>query len=72
VARRAILTVLLSKTPKDVSEDEIANVASRAHGYVGADLAAVVREAGTRAIKRWLGSTTGLPFTSPTKLSDVS
>ena len=29
-------------------------MASRAHGYVGADLSAVVREAGTLAIKRFL------------------
>lgn len=28
-------------------------MASRAHGYVGADLGAVVREAGTISIKRW-------------------
>lgn len=33
--------------------EEIRTVASRAHGYVGADLSAVVREAGTSAIKRW-------------------
>lgn len=30
------------------------SIAARAHGYVGADLSAVVREAGTIAIKRWL------------------
>lgn len=31
-------------------------MSSRAHGYVGADLSAVVREAGTIAIKRWLAT----------------
>ena len=31
-------------------------MAAKAHGYVGADLSAVVREAGTLAIKRWLAS----------------
>ena len=31
-------------------------MAAKVHGYVGADLSAVVREAGTLAIKRWLAS----------------
>lgn len=34
--------------------NELENIASRSHGHVGADLAAAVREAGTRAIKRWI------------------
>ena len=53
-ARIAILNVLLAKTPHSITPDELHAVASRAHGYVGADLAAVVREAGTLAIKRFL------------------
>ncbi|KAF7798284.1 hypothetical protein EIP86_009503 [Pleurotus ostreatoroseus] len=52
-ARLSILNVLLAKTPHAVSEAELRILASRAHGYVGADLSAVVREAGTIAIKRW-------------------
>jgi AAA family ATPase len=48
--------VLLAKTPHSISQDELHATASRAHGYVGADLAAVVREAGTLAIKRLLAS----------------
>ncbi|KAH9015299.1 AAA family ATPase [Lactarius hengduanensis] len=55
-ARIAILNVLLAKTPHSITRDELHAVASRAHGYVGADLAAVVREAGTLAIKRFLAS----------------
>lgn len=55
-ARYAILKVLLAKTPHDITDDELASVASRTHGYVGADLSAVVREAGVRAIKRYLAS----------------
>ncbi|CAL1713789.1 unnamed protein product [Somion occarium] len=55
-ARYDILSVLLRKTPHSLTPKEIQNVAARAHGYVGADLSAVVREAGTAAIKRWLGS----------------
>ncbi|KAI9430509.1 AAA family ATPase [Lactarius indigo] len=55
-ARVAILNVLLAKTPHSITQDELYAMASRAHGYVGADLAAVVREAGTLAIKRFLAS----------------
>ncbi|PIL34827.1 transporter [Ganoderma sinense ZZ0214-1] len=55
-ARFSILTVLLSKAPHAISEEGLRSVAAKAHGYVGADLSAVVREAGTLAIKRWLAS----------------
>ncbi|KAF9465782.1 P-loop containing nucleoside triphosphate hydrolase protein [Collybia nuda] len=58
-ARFSILNVLLSKTPHTITQDELAVVSSRAHGYVGADLSAVVREAGTIAIKRWLATPEG-------------
>ena len=53
-ARSSILQVLLSKTPHSIAPQDLHSAASRAHGYVGADLSAVVREAGTLAIKRWL------------------
>lgn len=53
-ARLAILEVLLSKTPHSISQADLRALTSRAHGYVGADLSAVVREAGTLAIKRWV------------------
>ena len=66
-ARFHILTVLLSKTPHSISPDDLRSAAAKAHGYVGADLSAVVREAGTLAIKRWLASaTTGAPSTPQT------
>jgi AAA family ATPase len=52
--------VLLAKTPHTIPPDELHATASRAHGYVGADLAAVVREAGTLAIKRFLSSASPL------------
>lgn len=55
-ARFSILTVLLSKTPHNISVELLRDLASRAHGYVGADLSALVREAGTIAIKRWLAT----------------
>ncbi len=50
------MKVLLAKAPHEVSDDDLRSVAAKAHGYVGADLSAVVREAGTLAIKRWLSS----------------
>ncbi|KAI0727122.1 AAA family ATPase [Fomitopsis betulina] len=66
-ARFHILTVLLSKAPHSISPDDLRSAAAKAHGYVGADLSAVVREAGTLAIKRWLASTTaGAPSTPQT------
>ncbi|KAJ7069889.1 AAA family ATPase [Mycena amicta] len=52
--RFSILKVLLSNTPHAIPDADLLAVASRAHGYVGADLSAVVREAGTLAIKRWV------------------
>ncbi|KAF8491156.1 AAA family ATPase [Russula emetica] len=55
-ARISILNVLLAKTPHVITQGELHATASRAHGYVGADLAAVVREAGTLAIKRFSSS----------------
>ncbi|KAJ7784690.1 AAA family ATPase [Mycena metata] len=70
-ARLSILQVLLSKTPHAISQADLLTIASRAHGYVGADLSAVVREAGTIAIKRWLAthpsepSQEGLTLTLP-------
>ncbi|KIY47237.1 AAA-domain-containing protein [Fistulina hepatica ATCC 64428] len=51
--RADILRVQLQKIPHNISMSELRSFAGRAHGYVGADLAAVVREAGSIAIKRW-------------------
>jgi len=58
-ARLSILNVLLVHTPHDVSPEDLHALASRMHGYVGADISAVVREAGTIAIKSWLSNPTG-------------
>ena len=57
----SILGVPPSKTPHNISREDLRAIASRAHGYVGADLSAVVREAGTMAIKRWLATNSGTP-----------
>ena len=61
----SILRVILSKAPHSLSDDDLRTVAFSAHGYVGADLSAVVREAGTIAIKRWMDAKTADPTTSP-------
>lgn len=65
-ARYDILNVLLRKVPHSLTQNDIRSVASRAHGYVGADLSAVVREAGTAAIKRYIAP----HQTSTGKISD--
>lgn len=51
-ARLDILQKLLSKTPHEVTEEELKNVAHSAHGYVGADLAALCSRAAVHAVKR--------------------
>ncbi|KAF8148250.1 AAA family ATPase [Crassisporium funariophilum] len=53
-ARFAIFNVLLAHTPHKILQKDLHSLASRMHGYVGADISAVVREAGTIAIKKWL------------------
>ncbi|KAH6906401.1 AAA family ATPase [Coprinopsis sp. MPI-PUGE-AT-0042] len=64
-ARLSILTVLLRHTPHNMSPKELEGLASKAHGYVGADLGAVVREGGTRAIKRWAAAAVDASSTAP-------
>ncbi|CAG8789020.1 9741_t:CDS:2, partial [Racocetra persica] len=51
-SRFSILLTLLQKIPHTLSPEDINGLAIRLHGYVGADLAAVCREAGLKAIKR--------------------
>lgn len=47
---------MASKLPTDVTRDQLRSIAERTHGYVGADLSSLVREAGSAAIKRWLAA----------------
>jgi SpoVK/Ycf46/Vps4 family AAA+-type ATPase len=42
----------LKKIPNTLTTEEISALASKSHGYVGADLAAICREAGLKAVKR--------------------
>lgn len=51
-ARLSILSAILTSIPNSLSRDELESVANQSHGYVGADLAAVCREAGLKCIKR--------------------
>lgn len=50
--RLAILRVLLSKIPHNLTPYELEQVSSQTHGFVGADLSAAVRDAGTKALRR--------------------
>jgi len=54
--RHKILEVMLRKMPHQLTGEETKRIAERTHGFVGADLLALVREAGLRAIKRSLAS----------------
>jgi AAA family ATPase len=47
-----ILKKLLLPLNTDISEADVINMADNAHGFVGADLAAVCKEAGLHAVKR--------------------
>lgn len=60
-SRLEILTALLRNVPHSLSESDIANVAASTHGYVGADLSAVCREAGLKTIKRLTANVRGDP-----------
>lgn len=50
-ARFEILHELLKPVPHSLSETELLSVAQAAHGFVGADLASLVSQAGTYALK---------------------
>ena len=55
-ARYDILSILISKIPHTIDQADLRSVADRTHGYVGADLSALVREAGSTAIHRWIAA----------------
>uniref|UniRef100_A0A3B3T3P5 vesicle-fusing ATPase n=1 Tax=Paramormyrops kingsleyae TaxID=1676925 RepID=A0A3B3T3P5_9TELE len=54
--RADILRKQLSCVPCRLTEEELTALADAAHGYVGADLAAVCKEAGMLALRRVLGA----------------
>ncbi|PWN47173.1 AAA-domain-containing protein, partial [Violaceomyces palustris] len=51
-SRLSILNTLLRKVPHSLNEEQISDLAARTHGFVGADLSALVREAGMKAVRR--------------------
>ncbi|NXH87781.1 SPAT5 protein, partial [Edolisoma coerulescens] len=53
--RLDILEKLLKKVPHSLTAEQLAQLADSAHGYVGADLAALCKEAGLYALRRALG-----------------
>ncbi|NXR56128.1 SPAT5 protein, partial [Hippolais icterina] len=58
--RLDILQKLLKKVPHLLTAEQLAHLADSAHGYVGADLAALCKEAGLYAVRRVLGKRPGL------------
>nr|ODN94476.1 AAA family ATPase [Cryptococcus depauperatus CBS 7855] len=50
--RQEILEILLSKVPHSLTRQDISSLATRTHGYVGADLFSLVRESASTAISR--------------------
>jgi AAA family ATPase len=59
-ARKEILEVLLRNVPHSLTDEDITKISSITHGYVGADLASLCREAGLKTIKRIIKSTNNL------------
>ncbi|KAK9768589.1 AAA+-type ATPase [Basidiobolus ranarum] len=51
-ARASILEALLRRIPNTLEKENVQQIAAITHGYVGADLVAVCREAGLKTIKR--------------------
>uniref|UniRef100_A0A8C8SVA0 Spermatogenesis associated 5 n=1 Tax=Pelusios castaneus TaxID=367368 RepID=A0A8C8SVA0_9SAUR len=58
--RQDILRKLLNKVPHLLTATELVQLADSAHGYVGADLAALCKEAGLCALRRALGNQANL------------
>nr|XP_033794515.1 ATPase family protein 2 homolog isoform X2 [Geotrypetes seraphini] len=54
--RLDILQKLLKRVPHSLALTELLQLADAAHGYVGADLAALCKEAGLNALRRVLGA----------------
>ncbi|PVU88385.1 hypothetical protein BB561_005889 [Smittium simulii] len=72
-ARLDILKVLLNPVSNNLSQTEIEKIAENAHGFVGADLMALCREASLIAIKRSIPiSTDGTMFESLTEKLNIN
>ena len=51
--------------PHSLTQEAISSVAARTHGFVGADLTALVRESATSAIQRWYDTPSKADASSP-------
>ena len=51
--RQHIIEIALSRMPNTLLPAEVADIAARTHGFVGADLTSLVRESASAAIQRW-------------------
>ena len=73
-ARADILRACLSRYPCQLSEGEVNALAGRMHGYVGADIAALCREASAAALRRVVrcaASVATRPATTAAAAADV-
>ncbi|KNE57632.1 hypothetical protein AMAG_04497 [Allomyces macrogynus ATCC 38327] len=59
--RTAILRAVLAKVRHGMTDAQITDVAAGMHGYVGADIASIVREAGVRAVTRTMAAAEKVP-----------
>lgn len=67
--RLEILQVLLSRIPHNVSDDQLQELSGTAHGYVGADLSALCKEAALCALQRaFAGRTPANPLQKSTSM----
>jgi len=64
-ARLSILKVLLRRTPHQLPDSLLKEIAGKTHGYVGADLSALIHTAGLNAIRRLTATKSqALPLTA--------
>lgn len=71
-ARYSILQVLLRRTPHAFSDTFLRDVASRTHGYVGADLQSLVHSSGLIAIRRLTTESTQDVERDPSSIADMT
>ncbi|KAK8854718.1 hypothetical protein IAR55_003457 [Kwoniella newhampshirensis] len=69
--RRQIIDIMLSKMPHSLIEHDISTLASRTHGYVGADLSSLIRESASAAIQRWHSSSPATGSTPTLTNTDI-
>lgn len=71
-ARGHILRTLIRPVPHEVTAEQIDDLAARTHGYVGADLSALIREAGMRAVLRTFARRQSAPDELESRIQSMS